>query len=348
MTSASKSLYAYSKLTKVKLTPRAKLRVKEKLFSEIGTEEKNGTQPIWDFFRYLNTASLLIAPMVVLFIITVTSKASSLSVPGDFLYPVKRVTENSKILLAPSDKIRVNLQIKFAEERLVEFEKVNLKDSVTETLINTQSKPVPEEFRLSGKQDSQALVELEIQKTIQTLTITSNNLKNKGDQETQQVVDTTIEKLINVSNGHMSIPASSTPSPQSEVPSSSPEQSSQINSTNNPNPSPEVLGATTENGSSDSEIFTSVTSNVSKLEESDENSEPSESQNENLESSSATSSSTQPQSNSEGQSNTVIEKEAKHEENTPTSQVGLQNEPVQEKPASMEVTSPTDSVSPES
>ncbi len=63
-------------------------------------------------------------PLVVLIMVVSTTAVSANALPGDLLYPVKRQVESARLLLAPSNEAKLELELNFAEERLKELDNI--------------------------------------------------------------------------------------------------------------------------------------------------------------------------------------------------------------------------------
>jgi hypothetical protein len=72
--------------------------------------------------------------MVVLLLFGSAVSASAASVPGDFLYPVKRAAEQVRLALTPEQE-RVDLHLEFARQRLQELQVLTDRGEVSEDLL---------------------------------------------------------------------------------------------------------------------------------------------------------------------------------------------------------------------
>lgn len=115
------------------LSSEAKARVKEKVFQRLG-EVGVETEPAVSWWAYIRQSvlvkSYVLVPLVLLLFVISTTAVSANALPGDILYPVKRQVENTRVLLAPTQQAKQELELNFAEERLRELEKVQAADSV--------------------------------------------------------------------------------------------------------------------------------------------------------------------------------------------------------------------------
>jgi hypothetical protein len=79
-------------------------------------------------------AWLAASVVVVFLLISSAVGASAASVPGEFLYPVKRTTEQVRLALAPQEG-QVDLHLEFARQRLQELQVVERRGEVSEELL---------------------------------------------------------------------------------------------------------------------------------------------------------------------------------------------------------------------
>jgi hypothetical protein len=106
------------------------LRIKNQILDRIAVPAEEKVQTAFGMFlqslpRILRVGGGLIGGILILISMTIGTVVSALgSVPGQPIYPVKKVVENLQIKLANTDAEKTNLQIKFANNRLEELEKV--------------------------------------------------------------------------------------------------------------------------------------------------------------------------------------------------------------------------------
>lgn len=80
------------------------------------------------FFPRLNFAGVLMTALILLFAgIFGTSLASAETVPGEVLYPVKRVVEKAQLALTTSQSVRLELEEEFDRRRVAEAEELEQK-----------------------------------------------------------------------------------------------------------------------------------------------------------------------------------------------------------------------------
>lgn len=86
--------------------------------------------------RWTKRILKLAAGFVIIFSIGLGSVyASSRSLPGDFLYPLKRFTEKVQFFLTSTDKNKAELRLVFSDKRLAEAIKKHRKDKVIDTVL---------------------------------------------------------------------------------------------------------------------------------------------------------------------------------------------------------------------
>lgn len=117
------------------LSEGAKLRVKDKIFSNLGTQISAGPVSAWskltsNKFSHILFKGYVLAPLLVIIFIAGTTIASANALPGDTLYPVKRQVENARLLIAPTEEAKLDLEVNFAQKRLDEAEKLHSNDDV--------------------------------------------------------------------------------------------------------------------------------------------------------------------------------------------------------------------------
>ncbi|MGE5392132.1 MAG: DUF5667 domain-containing protein [Candidatus Saccharibacteria bacterium] len=105
-------------------------RVKTQIMQRIAAEPTTEKQPFWAAVLHsvpavLKIGSGVVASVIVVISLAIGTAAASLeSLPGQPLYSLKTVVEKVQMKLATDDAQRANLQIKFANNRLDELEKV--------------------------------------------------------------------------------------------------------------------------------------------------------------------------------------------------------------------------------
>lgn len=107
------------------LSLAAKARVKERVFQALsGIEQaplrRGVTARTWS----LTALRFSVVTVFALVAITGTTYASAAAVPGDVLYPFKRVVEDTRLSFTSSPESKARLQVHFAEERIRELDKI--------------------------------------------------------------------------------------------------------------------------------------------------------------------------------------------------------------------------------
>ncbi len=114
------------------LSEESKARVKQRLLANLGLQEDIKALPQSKLERLsrLFLKSYVLVPLVCILFITGTAIASANSLPGDKLYGVKRQVEEMRLLTAPTEEKKLQLQIEFAQKRLEENQIVNNPDTI--------------------------------------------------------------------------------------------------------------------------------------------------------------------------------------------------------------------------
>lgn len=125
----------------VNLPKETKQKIKFSLLSKIANMEKNN-MPQQSGFPWINLKTLflksyVVLPLALLFLIGGSAIASANALPGDTLYPVKRGVEKVSVLIAPTEKEKTELKVKFAKKRIAELETLKQRGAI----IQTSNKP---------------------------------------------------------------------------------------------------------------------------------------------------------------------------------------------------------------
>lgn len=118
----------------VVLSAESRQRVKTAIFANLGSQLTEQPEGLWAKLGKIFLKGYILAPLIILIFITGTTMVSASAVPGDTLYPIKRQVENARLLIAPNENARLELQINFAQKRLEEVEKIG----GAQTSSNTQ------------------------------------------------------------------------------------------------------------------------------------------------------------------------------------------------------------------
>jgi len=132
--------------------------------------------------RFLRISTGVIGSVLIFSSLTIGTAVAALeSVPGQPIYPVKKFVENVQMRMTTDEAAKVNLQIKFANNRLEELEKVLEK--------NKQGKVSGEEV--------QKLVE----KTIKDVAQTTDTISKKtSEQKVENPQVKVLTKIVDLSN----------------------------------------------------------------------------------------------------------------------------------------------------
>lgn len=99
-------------------------RVRTRILDRISLPQPVETSKAWSWAPILRFGVGAVAGLfVVMSLMMGTAVVALESVPGSAIYPLKRVVENIQLQLTPSDQ-KANLQIKFANNRLLELQQV--------------------------------------------------------------------------------------------------------------------------------------------------------------------------------------------------------------------------------
>ncbi len=106
------------------------VRRTEQLHSRLVSRQTVPRLPMWR-----RGVALLLASFIVgVLLLGSAASASASSMPGDFLYPVKRATEQVRLALAP-DEQQVDLHLEFARQRLQELRVLADRGELSEDLL---------------------------------------------------------------------------------------------------------------------------------------------------------------------------------------------------------------------
>ena len=134
-------------------------------------------------FFGLHTLRYSVAILAGIFLISGTVIASKSSIPGDTLYPLKRVSETVELKLTPTDNLRAEAVSRQAQERLDELKKLEKNPS-----SNLEDN---EDFKLEIKNNTRS----EISNAFQTLTEIKSKLESRGNDEAAEKIGRNLERL---------------------------------------------------------------------------------------------------------------------------------------------------------
>lgn len=144
-------------------------------------------------FAYRSMVIRYVLPTIAgVFLIGGTVLASNSALPGQPLYPVKRLKEKVELRLTISEKSHAEVMAKHAQERLVEL------DQIAPPLPNQyDAQNLVEAEEVHNEQEDQARLEAsnEIQGAINKLSEVKNKLESKGNKEAVTALGRTINCL---------------------------------------------------------------------------------------------------------------------------------------------------------
>lgn len=178
----------FSKNEENSLSLELKSELKNRIFQNLGTQEEVQKPSL---FRFSLFVPILVTPILLLVVI-LSGISSAKAVPGDVLYPLKRTIEQSKLLLIPGVQNKAELQVKFAEERLQELEKLNEPETEKGSGKMTEDKP---KVKTSKQLEKEKVAKEELEKTISELSESKEKLKKEGRKKQAENIEKTIEKL---------------------------------------------------------------------------------------------------------------------------------------------------------
>jgi hypothetical protein len=168
----------------------AKQRAKDKTFSRL-------TEPLPEkkisFWRVFVFKTYVIVPLILVIFITGTTVTSANAIPGDFLYPVKRKVESTRVLLAPTQDSKLNLQINFAEKRFQELDQVKDENLIGPQVASEQQ--TSDNERNERRSSRRIKARAEAEQALHVLEDNRGRLKERGDDKRIERVDKVIENL---------------------------------------------------------------------------------------------------------------------------------------------------------
>ncbi len=204
--------------------PEHKNAVKNRVFAVVRAEAAPAVTPSATWFRLSNLISKPLTAGTAVFALlasgwSVTASAAADSLPGDALYPVKRVGESAQLSLASLDR-RAILHTEFASRRLAEAEELQAtakEDPALQVLAaqaitdyQAELQAAAEDIAQLGAENSASVVQVavEVQQTVDQLTTLSaspvdNEQAAERVEEVQQVADRVANSIVNtVVNAH--------------------------------------------------------------------------------------------------------------------------------------------------
>lgn len=189
------------------MSDEASKRVKEEIFSKLGSVTVDSPTPVSALGKLsgLLLKSYVLVPLLVILFITGTTYASANSLPGDSLYGVKRQVEKAQLLIAPTEEAKLELEERFAQKRLDEFERISSNqspdkqgneednerenvDKSSDTVINIDGDSVSSD-RKNNKWQHQDKAREEADKAVESLKKTREDWQRKGNNEKADEVE---------------------------------------------------------------------------------------------------------------------------------------------------------------
>lgn len=176
------------------LSEASKNKVKDKIFANLGVQTIED-EPVsgWKKLSNMFLKTYVLIPLVAIAFISTTTIASADALPGEPLYSVKLQVENAQILLAPTDETKFDLQVKFAQKRLIEDELLQSTDENQEEALVIDEKVKNEdknENRISLykktdelKKQRQEIAQNQAKDAIKFLDEARQKLQEKGNAE---------------------------------------------------------------------------------------------------------------------------------------------------------------------
>ncbi len=187
---------ALNSIPKAEIPKPNLLRVRNKILDRISlpNEEKSplfGLSFLSSIPRYIRVTGALVGTFMIMLSMTMATVVVALeSVPGQTIYPVKKMAESVQLRLATSEEQKTNLQIRFANERVDELE----------TLIQKQK-----EGKVSGAQ---------IQKVAASA---SNDIKKTSENVTSKTNPTALNRIVTLSNKQAAVIQAAQVSSEGEI-----------------------------------------------------------------------------------------------------------------------------------
>ena len=147
-------------------------------------------QPSWFasmFPRMLKISISAIGSLLIISSLALgTAVAALQAVPGDAIYPLKKVVENIELKLSPSDQ-RASLQLKFADNRIEEIQQVLENQSLGKVSSAEAQKVISQTVKDLQKNTNAAVQAPGSQKVVNKLADLNNKLKTASIQSEGQV-----------------------------------------------------------------------------------------------------------------------------------------------------------------
>jgi Domain of unknown function (DUF5667) len=182
------------------LSDDAHVRIKKDIFSKLDYRlPAVASVSLMDKVSNMLFRSYVIAPLALVLFITGTTITSAHSLPGDKLYSVKRKIENARLLIAPSEDAKLELEANFAQNRLEEAEKMETNDQAEieleatapeDTTATKQSPPAENSLNNSDPKSSD-----ESEHALEVLNRVKKNFEEKGKTKQAEQIDNNIKRF---------------------------------------------------------------------------------------------------------------------------------------------------------
>ncbi len=209
MNENSKKLFSATRHT---LTADRKAALKERVFAAIAQTGPDVAPSPWVVIMRRMMRGYVLAPLVVILFVAGTAFASADSVPGDLLYPVKRRVEHVRVLAAPTEAAKLELQVDFAAERLKEAQKIQaltplphttptptprilLPADPTPTDATIVPTPTPTKALTRKQRDKAQIAEQEANSAVRFLEQTKEQLEKQGEQRKAEAIEQTLRNF---------------------------------------------------------------------------------------------------------------------------------------------------------
>ncbi|HEX3100087.1 MAG TPA: DUF5667 domain-containing protein [Patescibacteria group bacterium] len=185
------------------LSEDAKQRVKDNIFSKLGAQvaDELAVKPGFSWTKII-LRGYIVAPLVFVLLIAGTTVASANSLPGDALYPVKRQVENARLLIAPTEEAKLELQVNFAQKRLEEAEKLSASNTNLQTDLRTDNDEGKQNDAQGDEQKSDqpgfgrhGNVRQNTKDALKFLNQTQKNWQQKGSQDKARSIENRINQF---------------------------------------------------------------------------------------------------------------------------------------------------------
>ncbi|MDP3986465.1 MAG: DUF5667 domain-containing protein [Candidatus Veblenbacteria bacterium] len=173
------------------LNPLRQQALKEQLFSRLGSTSgapSTAGRGFSLFDKKLKVFPLVLTILIALGMSTGTVLASSSALPGDILYPVKRLEEKIELKLASNPQVHARVRAKHAEVRLEELSQLEVQ---AETKTSGEAKTRAEE----REQRAASEAGLDLETTLNALSEVQIKFENEGQAAAATSISNVIKRL---------------------------------------------------------------------------------------------------------------------------------------------------------